>query len=242
MIRLILVKKGGFMRLWHQFLHMWNLAQPKQVIAAKTASHHVEEAIEKVIRDLQKRGFLQLMPGQQAHEPFSAVLKALDINSCFTFHVVDRTQGSLELHVFHQDGTLVRHAVDASCPFDHDAFLQQHAPSGIPVSQLQDVSGWLQKHNWQAASPLLDKSAIEKKLEGLMKSCPHGAYVMHTHDKTLTLSRLSPGGKIEHMIINLQKRLGSYSLEVDGKAIAATSAEFKKRLQQMGKPIRLVPK
>ncbi len=242
MIRSFLVKKGGSMRLWHQFLNMWKTVTPKQPVAAKTASQIGSDAIEKVIRDLQKRGFLQLMPDKHTHEPFSTVLKALDLRSCFTFHIVDRTEGSLELHVFHQDGTLVRHPVDASCPFDHDAFLQQHAPSGIPVSQLQDVSGWLQKHNWHPASPLLDKSAIEKKLEGLMKSCPHGAYVMHTQDKALTLSRLKPGGKIEHMIINLQKRLGSYSLEIDGKDIAATRAELNKRLQQMGKPIRLVPK
>ncbi len=221
------------MKFWNKLIHLWRKEVKAEIAPQNTGQEH----IDKVIRGLQKQGFLLPLNDPKNYE---ALLQDLAISAAFTFHIIDREQGALELIVFYQDGKVANHAVDAKAPFDEKAFLAKHAPDAIPLSQLQDVSGWLDNHNWQTKSPLLTLDAIEKKLAKLMRSCPHGAYMLHTQNKSLTLSRLSPGGKIEHMIINLQKRLGYYSLEVDGKAVASTRSEFKKRLQQMGKPIRLV--
>ncbi|MBS0635704.1 MAG: hypothetical protein JSR37_09600 [Verrucomicrobia bacterium] len=188
----------------------------------------VDPKIEKIVRDLQRKGFLLPISKELTLEAFHATLpelKALGFKATFNFH---KGEKGLEFLLFSSEGECTSHPVDD--PYFH------LKPSYIPLSQLQDISGWLHNHG-AARAPLLSLETIEKKLEGLMKSCPHGAYMLHTHNKTLTLSRLSPLGTIEHMIIDLQKQIGSYSIENEG---IATRTQFKKRLSQMGTPLRLV--
>lgn len=197
-------------------------------------------AIERAIRDLQKKGFLLPMSKESCVDECKKVLpelKTLGCNAVFNFRIVSQDDGQAELLVFTDKEELFCCPVSLLESGDIQRALQTYAASAIPLSQLQDVAGWLHKHG-AVNAPVLGKDAIEKKLEALMKSCPHGAYVLHTQDKSLTLSRLSPRGHIEHVIINLQKKLGCYTMEVDGADVATTRVQFKRRLNQMGTPIR----
>lgn len=198
--------------------------------------------IDKAIRSLQRKGLLLATTKESCLESFAATLpdlQSLGCKSAFCFRVADREKGKLELLVFSNSGELSSYSYNVKDPVDTQEFLQEKAPSGIPLGQLLDISGWLHKHG-AIHAPILSREAIEQKLGKLMKSCPHGAYVMHAQNKALTLSRLSPRGQIEHLIINLQKELGCYTIEGSGSDIAATRTQFKRRLEQMGTPIRLV--
>ncbi len=199
-------------------------------------------AIDKAIRDLQKKGFLLPMSPETCVEDFTKVLPELRTLGCsavFNFRLVNRDQGQVELLVFSDEGKLSSYSLNLLAADEVQNAIETHANSAIPLSQLQDVSSWLHKHG-AVNAPVLGRDAIEQKLEALMKSCPHGAYVLHAQNKTLTLSRLSPRGHIEHVIINLQKKLGCYTMEVEGTDIETTRVQFKRRLNQMGTPIRLV--
>lgn len=231
-------------KMWNVFSKIRELESLLQNLKSQALRNQDQLIIDRAIRDLQKKGLLLSISKETELEAFTATLsemKALGCHEVFTFHIANREEGALELLVFTQDAKLSCYPVDAKQHFNAEAFLQKHTPSGIPLSQLQDVSGWLQNHGSQAAT-FLSREAIEKKLEALMHSCPHGAYVLHAQNKALTLSRLIPSGKIEHVIIDLQKRLGCYTIEREGKDIPATRTQFKRRLEQMGTPIRLVTK
>lgn len=197
-------------------------------------------AIDKCIRGLQRKGLLLAMSKESCLEGFKHTcpeLQTLGYTSAFCFRIIDRDEGTLELLVSSDSGHVSSYSFSVKEPIDIEALLQQKAPLAIPLSQLQDIAGWLHNHG-AIHAPILSREAIEQKLEGLMKSCPHGAYVMHAQNKALTLSRLSPRGQIEHLIINLQKELGCYAIE--GSSVAATRTQFKRRLEQMGTPVRLV--
>ncbi len=208
------------------------------LLATEALKNAKNEDFEKSIRRLQKNGLLFPINKETCLEIFlktQGQMHALGCEYVFNFHIFNKEEQKLELLVFSADGTLAAYEIT-----DHvnaEVLLQKHAPLGIPLSQLQDIAGWLHNHG-AVAGPLLNREAIEKKLEGLIKSCPHGAYVLHTHNKALTLSRLCPRGRIEHLIINLQKQLGGYIIEQEGTQIAATRTQFKRRLEQMGTPVR----
>lgn len=211
-------------------------------LEAEAVKNAKTNAIDRSIRDLQKKGFVLPVSKERCLEIFTSTLSELKILGCkcaFCFIVADRTHGLLDLLVFSDTGVLSSQNVKLNDAFDLQATLQHKAPSGIPLSQLQDIAGWLHNHG-AVNAPILEPKEIEQKLGKLIKSCPHGAYVLHVPNKALTLSRLSPGGKIEHLIINLQKELGLYTIEREGSEIAATRTQFKRRLEQMGTPIRLV--
>lgn len=193
--------------------------------------------IDKVIRDLQKRGFLLPMAKEACFDACrynKNELAAINCKSTFNFNIVDKETGLLELLVYTLDGKTAAYPLPALSDFQ--AHIKKHAQDAIPLSQLQDISGWLHNHG---RSNLITLDALENKLESLIHSCPHGAYVLHTQNKILTLSRLSPRGQIEHVTINLFKEPGIYTLQFQGQEFAATRAQFKKRLTQMGTPVRV---
>jgi hypothetical protein len=203
------------------------LAQPKGVQPITTQTEQ-ESHIDRMIRDLQRKGLFLPNVTKETFEKVLPEMQAIGCSSSFIFSSV--APGTLTLFVFGNDLTSVEVTGDP---------MAQVPASAVPLNQLQEVAGWLNNHGMHAAQPLLGREAIEKKLEGLMKSCPHGAYVLHAPDKVLTLSRLSPKGQIEHIFINLQKQLGLYTLELDGSEISATRVQFRRRLEQMGTPVRL---
>jgi hypothetical protein len=187
--------------------------------------------IQRAIWDLQKKGLILPLGLEATKEAFRAnveEMEALGCNLAFTFIINNRDEGLLDLLTYSIDGTLDCRTVSV-----RDV---PTLPVGVPLSQLQEVANWLQVHGQVT---LLSTKAIEEKLSKLMNSCPHGAYVLHTADNALTLSRLTPAGKISHLKIDLQKQLGCYTLELQGKEIAATRLEFKRRLEQSGTPVRL---
>ncbi len=217
------------------FTQIIRALKPKKALPHSAIPPHV---VEKVVRTLQKMGFILHVSKESAYDSFCHVhsaMKRLNLEASFIFTHLKKTDPQLDLLVFSQDKVLSHHIVDVTEAFDVIALLEKHAPSAIPLNQLQDIAGWLDNHGAHHASHLT-REALEKKLESLIHQCPHGAYVLHPIDKALMLSRLSPKGTIEHMLIHLQKQLGCYTLEVEG---TLTRAQFKKRLQQMGTPIRL---
>ncbi len=184
------------------------------------------ETLEKTIHGLKLKGLFFQGTKEEAHAAFLSCLAHVEALGCqrVVTYIVEE---ELLRVVFSKEGII-------TFPFDE---LEQKEPL-VSLSQLQEIAAWLDNHGVSHA-PWLDLRAIEKKLANLMRSCPHGAYMLHAHNRTLTLSRLSPAGRIEHLPIDIQKELGCYTLTVDGKEIAATRIQFKKRLQQMGTPLRL---
>jgi hypothetical protein len=199
-------------------------------------------AFEKTVRSLQAKGLLIPLDPQNALQAFlqhHAEMSSISAKYIYNFYIDDAALQKLSLFVFSDDQSLKIHKICYTENFNYQAFIHEHAPSGIPLSQVQDISGWL--HNHGSTSPhVLNQDTLEKKLESLMKSCPHGAYVLHTSNKALTLSRLCPRGRIEHLIVNLQKQIGCYTIEQEGIETAATRTQFKRRLAQMGTPLRLI--
>jgi len=187
--------------------------------------------IQRAIWDLQKKGLILPMSLEETKAAFMAnihEMKSLGCTQAFTFLITNREEGLLDLLIHSVDGECKNSKVNVNEPYT--------LPSGIPLSQLQEVANWLEVHG---KVHLLGTKEIEAKLSRLMSSCPHGAYVLHTADNALTLSRLTPAGKISHLKIDLQKELGCYTLELEGKEIAATRLAFKRRLEQSGTPVRI---
>lgn len=189
------------------------------------------KAQEKAIGDLQKRGFYLPMTKDACIEAFTKAyshLKTLGCESVFTINHIDREKAVLQQLVFSCDGTLKSTFMPLEAAYSPPA-------GSLPLGQLQDVSAWLERHGM----PLVGLDAIEKRLESLIHACPHGAYVLHTHNKELTLSRVTPLGQIEHIVVNLINEPGSYTLELTSGRKLATRTQFKRRLEQMGTPIKL---
>lgn len=238
----IFLKPLATMKMWGLLFKIKKFQTLLKGIQKEATKNSQASAIDKIIRNLQRRGLLLAISKESCLEGFAATLpdlQSLGGKCAFCFRSADYDQGLLELLVFSDTGILASYSLSLKEPVDIQAFLQEKAPFGIPLSQLQDISGWLHNHG-AIHAPILSREAIEQKLEGLMKSCPHGAYVLHAQNKALTVSRLNPRGQIEHLIINLQKELGCYTIEGSGNDIAATRTQFKRRLEQMGTPVRLV--
>ncbi len=177
---------------------------------------------EKNVHALKLKGLFFQGSVEEAEAAFRRHLPQMEALGCqkAVTYILDP---DLKMVVFSRSG--IEHAADEGEPL-------------VSLSQLQEVAAWLDNHGVSHA-PLLDLASIEKKLAALMSSCPHGAYMLHAHNKALTLSRVSPVGRVEHLPIDIQKELGCYTLIIDGKEVAATRIQFKKRLEQMGTPLRL---
>lgn len=187
--------------------------------------------VQRAIWELQKKGLILPLNEEATKEAFVAnekELKSLGCKLAFTFLIKDREKGLLDLLTYSADNTFDRCTVSVQETLT--------LPAGVPLSQLQEVACWLEVHGKVA---YLGTKEIEEKLTKLMNSCPHGAYLLHTAENALTLSRLTPAGKISHLKIDLQKELGCYTLELQGKEVASTRLEFKRRLEQSGTPVRL---
>jgi len=218
------------------FFRIRKLALELQELTKELTAKKAAELVEKTRKNLQHKGLFFQGTIAEASHAFIATLahmRAIGCKKAFTY-IFD---SGLKLLLFSDDELLSCHAVEAVSALDA---LKTHGRL-VSLTQLQEVAGWLHNHG-VAHTPLIDRASIEKKLVCLMQSCPHGAYVLHAHNATLTLSRLSPVGKVEHLLIDLQHEVGCYTMELDGVAVSATRIQFKKKLEQMGTPLRLVSK
>lgn len=209
-----------------------------EILQACALKNQERMKIQRAIWELQKKGLILPLSEEATKEAFVANAKELQSLGCrlaFTFLIKDREKGLLDLLTYSVDDTFESRTVSVQ--------EKLNLPSGVPLSQLQEVASWLEVHGKVAYfGSTLGTKEIEEKLTKLMNSCPHGAYLLHTAENALTLSRLTPAGKISHLKIDLQKELGCYTLELQGKEIANSRLEFKRRLEQSGTPVRLTAK
>jgi hypothetical protein len=209
----------------------------------KQASLEKEKGtIYNALSKLKQKGFVVAQGQETSLDAFRnnlACMRALNCSKVFTFKVLNLDEGALELIVFSQDEELKSYPVSLKDEKTKpEELLQKVAPDSVSLDQLEEVTKWLSNHG-DTLAPVLSTKTIEERLDALMKknACPHGAYLLHTAEKTLTLSRIDYQGKISHYKINLH--LGLYTHNLDGNVVCETRTQFRKRFEGKGVPARI---
>jgi hypothetical protein len=205
-----------------------------------------------MIWHITRRGFITSLDEPALLKEFSEFQPCLDSLGCksaCTFRVADRQEGRLELFLLSKEGykkytlCLKTHVgkittEDGERHESIDACIKALAPEAISLSQLQDVSLWLNTHGVQYGMPC-DLRSVEEKLTKLMDSCPHGAYILYPDGQKgkLRLSRLLHHGGVNHTLIDLTEKPGAYTLDVS--KVAYSAAQFRSQISHMGAPVRV---
>jgi len=243
------------MRMFSEYFKIRQLRAKIERLQKIAKANKIKTAIEKSLWQLQRKSFISPMDHTvivDVYKELFPYVRSLGNMLIFTLRICDRDSGILQFILLEetkqsvfkillddQNGVTV---VDHNAYFDTvEQFIQAYTENAIPFSQLQDIAIWLEAHGFEKEGVfhLLSKS-VEEKLSALMQSCPNGAYILYPGQKgTLQLSRLLKRGEICHMTIDLQKAKGCYTFVLPSAAYSASRSEFKKKLEQMGAPVKV---
>lgn len=245
-------------RWYHKFFgdlkKVGKMQQQLQHFLEEAKKRKVQEVINKKLWELQRKGLLSHQESEEVKKALSACAPQMQAIRCphvFTLVVVSQKEGLLDLILFSEENE--RHLQYSVKVFDCyavgekqfdtvEVLIAEIAPYAMPLSQMQEIAGLLETHSTGKGtiSHILSTRTIEQKLSSLLKSYPQGAYILHppqeeTDRNSLILSRIHQKGKIDHLKIDLEKHLGHYTICDERQ----TRVQFKRRLEQMGIPLRL---
>lgn len=202
--------------------------------------------------ELKRKGLFTPLAKEEAEQALIACsheMQAIHCPHAFTFRVKSLEEGSFELLIYTlktKECQSYEIAYDAQELQSVEALLAKLAPYAMPLSQLQEVAGWLKVHasSQFRVSQILSTAMIEQKLAELLKVYPQGAYILHPAQEakrnSLILSRIQQKGAIQHMTVDLEKALGHYTIcDEQGREASKTLVQFRRTLEQMGNPLRL---
>lgn len=255
-----IVRLFSRLRMFSEYFKIIRVKNQIRSLRTHAEKSQEQSVVEKIIWQITRKGFISSLSDDELKKAFSSVeqcLRSLDCTKAFVFRIASRENGEIDFSLY-ENQILKNYKISLTRElgkialldsngkseqfFDSiDLFLTHFAKEGICLSQLQDVSLWFETHgvSYSGAFELKSK-VIEEKLSKLMDSCPHGAYIMYPAEKgTLKLSRLLHYGNVHHVVIDLTKQPGSYTFNLTGSNYSASRSEFKRKLEQMGTPLKL---
>jgi hypothetical protein len=237
------------------FVDYYKILKIKQkIITLRSQAADTEEKskVDALIWRCQKKGFVSHHDVESAKEAMAAhtwLCDALQVSGAYDICIVSKEKGALQLVSVAKGSCTVLdimlkkplgvYSIQGKRFATIEALLATYCPAMVPLSQLQEVALWLQAHGSARAVPLTSQ-LVEEKLSKLMRDCPTGAYLLYPRKGGgLALSRLLKHGQISHFSITLTANPGGYTFDIAGSPYYASRAEFKRKLEMMGTPLRI---
>ncbi len=254
-----IVRLFSRLRMFSEYFKIRRLQKEIRALQSSVEKTKEQSVVERIIWQITRKGFTCALSDSEiltAFQTLEPTLEALGCEKAFVFRITSRQTGSIDFFLF-EEGCLSCHAISLTHKLGSlvvgkssnrgeiydsaDSLIAAHARDAICLSQLEDVSMWLKTHGVAYGMPQhLHSKAIEEKLTKLMDSCPHGAYILYPEEQgKLKLSRLLHHGGVHHFTIDLTKHPGSYTFALPGSCYSASRTEFKRKLEQMGTPVKL---